>query len=263
MQNKKRFSITERKELVDKASQCVWMKDGTTGRDYLFGRKISEEAIRDLSLGYIPDYVHHQLRGRIILPVFDPTGNLVAIGSRALGKSDFLPVYWHESYEKQFYLYGIHRARSEMRKFQFAVVVEGQFDFLQAYSRGVKNIVALCGNKISDVQVSVIQRYCNDIVLVLDTDENQAGQMGAQKAMAQGHYDVGPPQNFNKTERPAERYTELPVDDWSPGSVRREIISVSFPENCDPDEYIQTHGIDEFKKIVKGKLYEMRNERNA
>lgn len=254
---KKRFSITERQEVVEKAARCLRTGAGKLGLDYLLSdRQLSDDVLRDFSLGYIPPYVNHQLRGRIILPLYDPTGNLVAVGSRSVGRSDFLPVYWHESYEKQFYLYGMNKAHQSMRKHKFAIVVEGQFDLLQMASHGIQNVVALCGNKLSQVQISIIQRYCDAIVLVLDTDENKAGQTGAMKALESSKYVLGAqwPSPF-----PSLSFERESCSDF----LSRQVISVSFPENADPDEFIRKHGIDEFKKIVKEKLHELRNKETS
>lgn len=245
---KRRFSIVEREEIVEKSSQCIWTKQGEIGREYLLTKRaLSEKVVRDFKLGYMPGFVNHQLRGRIILPLYDPSGNLIVVGSRAIEPSEFLPVYWHESYEKQFYLFGMDRAREAIVRHKFCIVCEGQFDVLQAACHGIKNIVGLCGNKLSQVQISVIERYCDNVVLILDTDENQAGQQGAAKAIVANQYMWG-----------SKKMKAF--DNQSPSSFpSRKIISVNFSNNTDPDEFIRNQGIDEFKNIVRGKLSELRN----
>jgi len=255
---KRRFSLVEREEVVDKACRCLWANSGTPGREYLSKRGLSEETMREFRLGYIPKFVKHQLRGRIILPLFDPSDNLVTVGSRAIESGGFLPVYWHESYEKTFYLYGIERAREALRRHKFAVVVEGQFDVLQLHNHGVRNVVGLCGNKMSDVQISVIQRYCTEIVLLLDADKNQAGQMGAHKILAEsGAYDYSD-LSLDASNLPIPLSTSEPQV-----MASRPIVSVVLPENSDPDEYIRAHGIAALKKIVKEKRHEFHNGRSG
>ena len=204
------------------------------------------------------------MRGRIILPLFDPTGNLIAIGSRSINNQfQGLPVYWHESYEKPYYLYGINLARSFLRRHNFCILTEGQFDVLQLHAHGVKNVVGLCGNKMSDVQMSVIHRYCSDIVLLLDTDANQAGQIGAAK-ITSGNQSSLRYDNSRYRETLDRKGMSFP----SPISIgyadgfcsnTRPIISATFPENSDPDSFVRKYGIDELKKIVQGKLHELRN----
>jgi len=253
MEFEERFSIVKRNEIVDKASRCIWTEQGTPGRDYLLNQRgLSEDTIREFRLGYMPRFVDHQLRGRIILPLYDPSGNLIVVGSRAIQTSKFLPVYWHEKYEKQFYLFGIHNAKSSIVRHQFCIIVEGQFDVLQVANHGIKNVVGLCGNKLSEVHVSIIERYCDDMILALDTDENQAGQRGAAKAVAANQYMWGTKNEWSSSVFP------FPPTLSSFSFPSRKIMAVGFPDNTDPDEFIRKNGIDKFKKIVKGKLYELR-----
>ena len=250
MQFKKRFNLVERQEIVDKAHDCLRTKQGLRGSQYLLdSRNLSKETVKTFKLGYIPLHVNHQLKGRIILPIYDPSKNLIAVSSRAVGKSDFLPVYWHEQYEKSFYLYGIDNASSAMRKFGFVVVVEGQFDQLSLFNSGIKNVVALCGNKMSEVQLSIMYRYCDEIVLLLDTDENQAGQKGAEKVMQKATFKHG---ERSLGSFPPPLYAEQPI------LTQRKIASLSFEENIDPDEFVQKYGIDKLKEKIKEKVYALR-----
>lgn len=250
---KRRFSLVEREEIVNKAHQCLWTKPGRPGLEYLTSQRgLSEAVIREFQLGYIPLDVSHQLRGRIVLPLFDPSGNLITVGSRHVSGKSFLPVYWHESYEKTFYLYGIQQARNALRKYKFVLVVEGQFDVLQLHNHGVCNVVGLCGNKLSDVQISVIQRYCEELVVLLDTDENKAGQLGASKIMEQSSvYD------YDATPRPTPNFPVPFLSSSEPQAMaNRQLITVSLPENTDPDEFVLAHGVEPLKKIVQEKRRE-------
>lgn len=251
---KRRFSLVEREEIVNKAHHCLWTDAGKPGKEYLVKRGLSEETMIEFKLGYLPDFLDHQLGGRIILPLFDPSNNLIVVGSRAIESGGFLPDHWHESYEKMFYLYGIERARESLRRHKFALVVEGQFDVLQLHNHGVKNVVGLCGNKMSDVQISVIQRYCTEIVLLLDADQNRAGQMGAHAILAESAaYDYSNVQ-FEASSLPVPLSTSDPQI-----MASRPILSVTLPEHSDPDEYVRLHGIAALKKIVKEKRYDFHN----
>lgn len=250
MRFKKRFSIVERQEIVDQSVKCIWSNKGGPGRDYLINsRSLSEKVIKEFCIGYLPDYIDHQLRDRIILPVYDPSGNLVAIGSRAIRKSDFLPVYWHESYEKRFYLYGILNAFESIQKHKFVIATEGQIDVLQSHNHGVKNVVGLCGNKLSEVQMSILRRYCQDIILCLDTDKNRSGQKGASKVLDNSKFvhswKIG---NSNQSSFSFIRKS----------IINRSIASVSFPEHSDPDEFIKKYGVNKYKEIIREKLHELR-----
>lgn len=257
MEFKKRFSLVERDEVANKACRCLWSDSGKPGREYLLEKRgISEETAKEFQLGYIPIFVKHQLRGRVILPLFDPSKNLVAISSRSIFTSEknFLPVYWHESYQKSFYLYGIQNAHKAMRRANFTIVVEGQIDVLQLHNHGIHNVVGLCGNKMSDVQISVINRYCQEIVLLLDKDENLSGQRGAEKIFAASIWELQMSLDGEKMSFP------IP---WHQQGVRepehRKISSIILPENSDPDEFVRKHGVMELRKIIKGKRREFDN----
>jgi DNA primase len=241
----KRFSPVDRQAIVEKAHQCVWTESGRPGLEYLTSKRgLSEQVIKDFQLGYMPDFVNHQLKGRIIFPIHDPSGNLIVVSSRALHKDEHLPVYWHESYEKSFYLYGMHLAKQDMRRLNYVIVVEGQFDVLQVNNHGIKNVVALCGTKMSDMQISVIRRYCEKIVLVLDTDENESGQQGAQKIVKASICSV-PDMNWSQLGvSPMFRERE-PTD-----PLTRQIVNIQLPERIDPDEFLLKYGVDKFKKVL-------------
>ncbi len=220
MKVRRRFSIVERRDIVDKSQACLWSTDGTPGREYLLGlRQLSEPTMRAFGLGYIPDYVRHQLSGRIIMPIYDPSNNLIAISSRLVNEGQsVLPIYWHESYEKSFYLYGMHIAKNKIRQIGFVIIVEGQFDVLQLHNHGVTNVSALCGTKLSEIQYSTITRYGEKIILLLDTDVNQSGQKATTKILAQ----------FN-----------------SP-----YVRAITFDQNIDPDKFVRSYGIETLKGLV-------------
>ncbi len=258
MEFKRRFSLVEREEVANKAARCLWSDSGKPGLEYLLEKRgISEETIKKFHLGYIPIFVKHQLRGRIIFPLFDPSKNLVAISSREVNKSEknFLPVYWHESYQKLFYLYGIENAYKESRRVKFAIVVEGQFDVIQLHNHGIRNVVGLCGNKMSDVQISVINRYCQEIVLLLDRDENQSGQHGADKIVAEAAFEMRLSLDGEKMKFPVPWHQQK-----SFSIMRRKVLPVTLPENSDPDEFIKRHGAKELRRIIQGKRREFANE---
>jgi len=241
-----RFSDAERADLLEKAQKCIWLQEGQPGLSYLTDqRALGEEVIRQFGLGYIPSDVRHQLAGRIIFPLFDPSGNLVTLMSRFIGKGDsFLPHYWHEHYEKSFHLFGIDKAKESMRRWRFAVVVEGQIDALQFYNHGVNNVVALCCTNMSDIQLAMIHRYCDEIILVLDNDPNRAGQSGVEKIMKLAKVEgYATPDSFGEIELRGIGY---------------KIAPVCLPEGADPDDFIKKYGIDEIKQKIKNALMNMR-----
>ncbi|KKK58391.1 hypothetical protein LCGC14_3044890, partial [marine sediment metagenome] len=126
---------------------------------------------------------------------------------------------------------------------------EGQFDVLQLHNNGIHNVVALCGNKMSDVQTSVINRYCQEIVLLLDRDENLSGQRGAEK-IAEVAFEFGDgwgeKRGFPAPWRQQKSFS----------TMHRKVLPIILPENGDPDEFVRKHGVMELRKIIKGKRCE-------
>jgi DNA primase len=265
MRLRKRFSLVERENILKLASECLWTNDGKPGLEYLKdARKLSEKTIRLFSLGYLPENIKHQLAGRVILPLFDASGSLVAISSRLVKNSgtDALPVYWHESYEKQFYLYGLNNAKEWMRKWSFVVVTEGQFDVMQLYDKGIKNVVGLCSTNLHEMQRAMINRYCEDIVLVLDKDANLSGQKGTARIKNERYnfeyldYDL---KNFLKDRYFLDNSTTEQYDKYA---FRIGLVDFGDikDQKMDADLYIRKYGIKKMATLVKNALQGMRNK---
>lgn len=257
-----RFSIVEREAIMIKAEACLWTKQGKPGLDYLqTTRALSEEVIKKFRLGYMPHTVKHKLCGRIIFPFFDPSGNLIALSTRIVPNNEsFLPAYWHESYEKSFYLYGIDIAKSAMKREKYAVVVEGQIDALQCHNHGLDNAVAVCSGNFSDMQLAIIYRYCDEVVIVFDRDANQAGQKATIRAMERldTTYQCG--NLINQYQNPKFKpVRSSAIDVAAPLWARRKIGAVDLGADADPDEFIKQYGVEFLKHLINEKLMELRN----
>jgi len=245
------FTSPERREILEKSKQCLWFGSDQSGLNYLINeRKISEKTIKKFELGYVPSNANHQLAGRIIFPIFDPSGHLIALGSRfiGLGKT-VLPIYWHEAYEKSFYLYGVHLSKASMMQWRFACLCEGQFDAIKMHDHGMTNTVALCGTSFSEVQLSVIYRYCEEIVVILDSDENKTGQTAMDKIKKLAYESCAIGDNVHK-------------DIWG-SDFRRNISTLNLGEFIDPDDYIDKYGIAPLKQLIKQKVRELRGHKNT
>ncbi len=235
-----RFSVVERDDILKKSQECLWTDEGKPALQYLMkDRQLSEDVIRLFCLGYIPATVNHQLADRIILPVYDPSHSLVSISSRSIAKDSFLPVYWHESYEKSWYLYGIEHAKSYMEKWRFVLAVEGQFDVLQLHNHGMSNSVAICGTNLTDMHIAMINRYCEEIILLLDRDSNLSGQKGTQKVL-----DRKSVKTSGQELRP----------------LQHKISALSFDEDTDPDLFIRERGISALKTMIRKTVKELRSK---
>lgn len=258
MQFKSRFSLVEREEILVRSENCLWSDKGKPGRDYLLTtRQLSESVIKKFRLGYVPLTAKHQLNGRIVFPFFDPSGNLIAISTRYIHEDEpFLPVYWHESYEKSFYLYGMHVAKDAIVREGYNCIVEGQIDVLQCHNHGMDNVVGICSTNFSDMQLSVIYRYCDEIIIAFDRDVNQSGQKATERALdkANSFYQNG---NLNRQcDDPKFKPCYIKSSNlWA----KRKIASIDFGVNADPDEFIKEYGIEPLKNLITKKVEELRN----
>ncbi len=248
MKTQSRFSVVERNDILKKSQECLWTTEGKPALQYLTEtRKLSEDVIRLFCLGYIPANVNHQLAGRIILPVYDPSNNLVSISSRAMSDDSFLPVYWHEAYEKSWYLYGLQNAKASMVRWKFAIIVEGQFDVLQLHNHGMSNAVGISGTNLSEMHIAMIHRYCEEIIVLLDRDSNQSGQIGVQKIL-------------RKSDAEVEYNTDSLGEITAPTKLNHKIIALSFNEDTDPDLFIRQRGIIPLKQMIRKTVKELRSK---
>ena len=235
----KRFDSLERKKILEKSQECLWSKEGEPGLEYLTQkRNLSIEICKQFQLGFMPSFVPHMLNNRIIFPIIDSSNNLVSLSSRFIGdQSDTsLPVYWHEAYEKSFYLYGVNIAKKHIREKKYVLMVEGQFDVMQMHNHGFKNSVGVLSTNLHKIQLSVIYRYTNNVILLFDTDKNKSGQKGASRAIEN---------MFSMSNFPVEQY-------------RDNVQSIEFQENSDPDEFLKKCGSIPLQNIIDLKLRSMK-----
>jgi len=187
--------------------------DGAKGRDYLKTRQLKESTETRFGLGLATaDWsrfyeaaskkqfrdseitasglvrrgdrsIYDFFRDRLIVPIRDVSGNVVAFGGRDLGDSPAKYINSPETaaYKKSRVLYGLFEARDAMRKQQFAILVEGYFDLMRCFDVGVENVVATCGTALTEQQAMLIKRYVPEIVVVYDGDE--AGIRAAVKSI--------------------------------------------------------------------------------
>lgn len=182
---------------------------GETARAYLEARGVTAEAIARFRLGYAPDAwralreaarAHgidderlteaglvktsdrsdepfDRLRHRLVFPFVDNRGRVIGFGGRALGTGDG-PKYLNSPetpvYHKGRELYGLHWARTAIRRAGEALVVEGYMDFVSLASAGLENVVAPLGTSLTAQQASLLARYTDRVLLLYDSDA--AGQ---------------------------------------------------------------------------------------
>lgn len=235
-------------------SRCLSSNTGAGAREYLKKRGIGEEIIKEFRLGFAPegwrnlraelekiraplklaeqagllaakegtsDY-YDRFRARVIFPVEDLNGRIIAFGGRILGKGD--PKYLNSPespvYIKGRNLYGLSRSRDEIRRQGFAVVVEGYFDALAMWAAGIKNIVATLGTALTKDHLDLLRRYSDELVIIFDPDD--AGRHAVERSL-----------KLFLAEKISARV-------------------VILPDNLDPDEYVRKFGRDAMLGQISG-----------
>jgi DNA primase len=127
------------------------------------------------------DY-YDRFRHRLVFPVVDPRGRIIAFGGRALGDEE--PKYLNSPdtliYQKGDSVFGLNLSRDNIKKQKTAVLVEGYFDMITPFEAGVNNIIASLGTALTPAQCKLVARYCENIVLAYDADA--AGGIAAERS---------------------------------------------------------------------------------
>ncbi|NMB35854.1 MAG: DNA primase [Firmicutes bacterium] len=176
---------------------------GKKALEHLFQRGLNEQTIQDFGLGYAPhswkgligelrkkDYdlklaakgglvgekppgrFYDYFRERLIFPIEDAQGRVIAFGGRILGRGEPKYLNTPESplFNKRRILYGFHRALPEIRKKKEALLVEGYMDVLTLYQHGITETLATMGTALTDTQFSLLRSRLDRVILVFDAD---------------------------------------------------------------------------------------------
>ncbi len=168
----------------------------STASDYLKNKKFSDKEIIDAGLakknerGGLTD----KFRNRIMFPIADSAGRIVAFSGRSFGEhaSAEAPKYLNSPetplFRKSRILYGFDRAKLAMRKANCAVLVEGQMDLILSHQAGWSNTLAASGTAFTEEHANLIKRMTDNLVLALDADEAgiKAAGRAARAALASG-----------------------------------------------------------------------------
>ncbi len=129
---------------------------------------------------------YDRFRDRIMFPIWDANGTAVAFTGRYIKPRENEGKYVNSPqtllYNKSAVLYGLDKAKTEIRRSDSAVLMEGQMDVIMAYQDGVRNAVAVSGTAFTPLQLRLVKRYTQNIVLLFDTDA--AGDTATQKSIA-------------------------------------------------------------------------------
>ncbi|MDI9462111.1 MAG: DNA primase [Bacillota bacterium] len=176
-------------------------------------RGLSTQTIKDFALGFAPDSwdalkslltskgykereimaagllsqtrqnTYDRFRNRVIFPVFDRRGRLVAFGGRALDGSQ--PKYLNSPetvlFNKSRILYALHLAREAIRKNKRAVIFEGYMDVITAHQAGIKEAVASLGTSLTVEQARLLRNQAEEVIIVYDADS--AGQAATWRGL--------------------------------------------------------------------------------
>ena len=159
-----------------------------------------------------------RFRNRLMFPIHNETGKVIAFGGRALSDEDE-PKYLNSPetaiYKKNAVLYNLHRAKQSIRQEDRAVLVEGYMDVIGVFAAGVTEVVASCGTALTPGQVKAIKRHSERIVVNFDPDAAGA--------------------------KAAERSVEMLLEE----SMHIRILELEG--GLDPDEYIKERGADDYR----------------
>ncbi len=226
---------------------------GAAGRNYLKKRGLGEGIFKETPLGYattdwrglfeflmrreIKDAVAYRsgliqkgreghpydlFRGRLMFPIHNSQGKVIALGGRALG--DETPKYLNSPespiFRKRRELYGLHLAKRALPTEGRILIVEGYFDCLKVYWSGFQNVVATLGTALSEDHVRILKRYVQEAVVIFDGDK--AGEAASLRGL--------------------EIFLE--------GEMSVKVASL--PAGKDPDTFIEEKGADAFKQLIDG-----------
>lgn len=226
-------------------------EEAKAARAYWRGRGLSDSTIRRFGLGYAPNdfkalrmhlrskgyteeemlaagvekrsekgNVYDAFRGRVMTPIFDLRGNVIAFGGRVLGNEK--PKYINSPetlvYKKSKAMFALNIAKkSTSRRY---ILCEGYMDVISLHQAGFDTAVAACGTALTAEQVRLLAEYADEVVLCYDSDE--AGQKATARSLG--------------------LFSESPV----------KVSVLNIPNAKDPDEFIKKFGHDAFDRLLNG-----------
>ncbi|MBR5272282.1 MAG: DNA primase [Clostridia bacterium] len=223
-----------------------------TGAKYFIARNLTKQTVTQFGLGFAPNewsalynhlhslgfsneelllanlirksekngrtYYYDNFRNRVMIPIIDLRGNVIAFGGRVL--DDSKPKYINTSdtpvYKKSQGLFALNFAKDHSS--EFLILVEGYMDVIALHQAGIKNAIACLGTALTSEQAHIISRYSPEVIICYDNDE--AGQKATQRAL----------EIFRKT------------------GMKTRVLTMSGGK--DADEIITKHGVGKFKKLI-------------
>jgi DNA primase len=228
-----------------------WGGPGTRAREYLLGRAFQKETLEKIRTGAAPDSwtdlgdtlrrkfepsallkaglviegqqgkrPYDRFRNRVVFPILNDTGKVVAFGARSLDGSE--PKYLNSPespvYQKSRTLYGLSWAKDGIRTAGRVVLMEGYLDVARAVEAGVTEAVATCGTALTAGHAKLLRRFTEKAVVNFDQDD--AGQKAARKSL------------------------DILVEEGLKAHV------VELPEGHDPDTFLKAEGVDAYRRAL-------------
>jgi DNA primase len=196
--------------------------EGAVAREYLAGRGLTPEGIKTFRIGYAPDSfnalrdrlkgmaddetlrasglfsskeqgdgghgpIYDRFRKRVMFPIANESGRVIAFTARTLETGEKAGAKYINSPETPLYskgqvLFNMDKARTAIRQFEFALLVEGQMDCISVFLRGIQNVIATSGTAFTEQQVALLRRHTSNVVVNFDPDA--AGSNAAEKSIA-------------------------------------------------------------------------------
>ncbi len=229
----------------------IFTEQGKIAREYLYNRDFTDDDVRAFGVGYAPDSwdalllrakekrldpehlknagllnerekggCYDRFRHRVMFPIINLSGKVVAFGGRRLTEEKESPKYVNspetQVYHKSNILYGLFQAKEAIREHDRVIFVEGYTDVMRVSLAGQGNIVATSGTALTELQARLIRRYTKNATLLYDSDA--AGSAA--------------------TLRGADILVEQGVD----------VMVAEMEEGEDPDSFVQQHGIDALRE---------------
>lgn len=242
------------KEAARFFNSCLYTEEGKEGLEYYKMRGYKKSTITKFGLGYAPNkwdgllkymrqkgYTYEELyeanlanrsdkdgrvrfydsfRNRVMVPIIDARGNVVAFGGRVL--DDSKPKYINSSdtlvYKKSLGVFGLNFAKNS--KERSLILVEGYMDAISLHQAGFDNVIACLGTALTSEMAHLLSRYCDEVILSYDADE--AGQKATARAIG----------IFN--------------------SIGMKLRVVHLSGGKDPDEILRNYGPERFRSLIEG-----------
>ncbi|MGF1669199.1 MAG: DNA primase [Balneolaceae bacterium] len=232
--------------------QLMELDEAQKARDYLEKRGYNGDIIKKFGLGYAPssgdslykaaivegikeEYLveadlikpsqrnegfYDAFRGRLMFPIFNPSGKLIAFAGRILGhekSAKYINSAQTPVYNKSSVVYGVNFSKNDIRKHEEVILVEGYTDVITMHKHNIKNVVASSGTSLTSGQIKILQRYGNKLVMIYDSDS------AGQTAMKRG--------------------TNIALKEGM------DVYLLELPEGEDPDSYVKQFGKESFEKL--------------